>query len=118
MISVSSPNCSQMLMRVQWKSNLLNSKSFSNTWESFPTDKGACCGIFPQLDFENTRLSNTSKIQYSGKDYHSIPKGSRNGIKNGLEVILDVESYDYGYFVEGRNQLKIIRTPEVSMRWR
>ena len=116
MISVSSPNCSQMLMRVRWKSNLLNSKSFSNTWESFPTDKGACCGIFPQLDFENTRISNTSKIQYSGKDYHSIPKGSRNGIKNGLEVILDVESYDYGYFVEGRNQLRIIRTPEVSIR--
>ena len=101
MISVSSPNCSQMLMRVRWKSSL-NSKSFSNKWGSFPTDKGACCGIFPQLDFENSRLSNKSNLEYSGEYFHSIPKGSRNGIKNGLEVLLDVESYDYGYFVTGK----------------
>ena len=32
-----------------------------------------------------------------------------------LEVILDVESYDYGYFVEGRNQLRINRSLEVSI---
>ena len=31
-------------------------------------------------------------------DYHSVPKGMRNGKKNGLEVVIDVESFEYAYF--------------------
>ena len=46
---------------------------------------------------------------YTGEDYHSIPKGStRNGIKNGLKIILDVENYDYAYFPRGAKGFRAV----------
>ena len=33
-----------------------------------------------------------------GEDFLKIPSGARNGIKNGLELLLDVEAFEYGSF--------------------
>ena len=46
---------------------------------------------------------------YTGAEYHAIPKGiTRNGIKNGLKVILDVENYDYAYFPRGAKGFRAV----------
>jgi hypothetical protein len=34
---------------------------------------------------------------YTGEHFHSIPKGSKKGIMNGLKLILDAESFDYAF---------------------
>jgi len=38
---------------------------------------------------------------YSGDHYHSIPYGAKNGVKKGMKLIIDVESFDYAYYPRG-----------------
>ena len=87
-----------MILQTNWRT-----KQIQNFYPAFrsATDYGACCLITPYLDFEMNK-SQERAGNYTGEEYHSIPKGfTRNGIKNGLEVILDVESYEYAYFTKG-----------------
>jgi hypothetical protein len=35
---------------------------------------------------------------YSAEHFHTIPLGAKNGEKQGLKLILDVETFDYAYF--------------------
>jgi hypothetical protein len=93
---LASQNCSDMLILTEWKSK--GAYKFYDAWQT-ATDYGACCLITPYLDFENPETRNRPASTYTGADYNSIPTGNtRNGIKNGLEIMLDVESYDYAYF--------------------
>ena len=73
-------NCSDMMISVDWKSYRFKSKQFYPA-SKYATDYGACCAIFPFMDFENS----TSGI-------------ARNGLTNGMFLALDIESYDYGFF--------------------
>ena len=73
-------------------------------------DYGACCLITPYLDFVNNKTRNISPSLYTGQDFKDIPKGAKNGIKNGLKVILDVESFDYAYFPRGAKGFKVAMT--------
>ena len=73
-------NCSDMMITVDWKSFRFKDKHFYSA-SKYATDYGTCCAIFPFIDFENS----TSGI-------------ARNGLKNGIFLVLDVESYDYGFF--------------------
>ena len=73
-------NCSDMMITVDWKSFRFKDKHFYSA-SKYATDYGTCCAIFPFIDFENST---------SGR--------ARNGLKNGLFLVLDVESYDYGFF--------------------
>jgi hypothetical protein len=34
---------------------------------------------------------------YTGKHWHSVPKGSQNGNYGGIRFLLDVESYAFAY---------------------
>ena len=102
-------NFSDMILEADWKSD--SPKYFFPAYKS-ATDYGACCLITPYLDFE---LSNDSKTisdggySYTGADYHAIPKGlTRNGIQNGLKIILDVENYDYAYFPRGAKGFRAV----------
>ena len=36
-----------------------------------------------------------SLTEYSGEEWHSIKRGVKNGIHNGLKIVLDIESWDY-----------------------
>jgi hypothetical protein len=38
---------------------------------------------------------------YSSDHYHSIPYGAKNGVKKGMKLIIDVESFDYAYYPRG-----------------
>ena len=98
-----------MILHAEWKS--MFHKTFFPAFKS-TTDYGACCLITPYLDFV---LSNDSKTiadgsyVYTGADYHAIPKGlTRNGIQNGLKLILDVENYDYAYFPRGAKGFRAV----------
>jgi hypothetical protein len=65
---------------------------------SVVTDYGACCLIVPYLDFVNPKTKDLNPKQYSSEDFHSIPKGVKNGLKYGLKILLDLESFNYAYF--------------------
>ena len=98
-----SQNCSDMILLANWK-NTYNHRFFDSYKSA--TDYGACCLITPYLDFE---IKHSGKIgNYTGEMYHSIPKGTRNGIKNGLKIILDVENYDYAYFPRGAKGFRAV----------
>ena len=57
------------------------------------TDSGVCKTIKPMVDF------NPSLLTQKEKDEFNIELGSEvlSGDKNGLSVILDVETFDHGY---------------------
>jgi hypothetical protein len=94
---LASQKCSDMIIRTKWKSK--SQKGINYEARQTVTDYGACCMITPYLDFENTETKDKLPSTYTGEDYHSIPEGyTHNGIKNGLEIMLDVESYEYAYF--------------------
>ena len=100
-----------MVLQAEWKSK--KPKIFFPFFKS-ATDYGACCLITPYLDFElnhtdHTETSSEVGQTYSGSDYHAIPKGlTRNGIQNGLKIILDVENYDYAYFPRGAKGFRAV----------
>ena len=61
--------------------------------------------ITPYLDFQSNNTPNFGDGDY----WHNIPKGfARNGIQNGLKVILDVENYDYAYFPRGAKGFRAV----------
>ena len=72
------------------------SRKFFKSYKGL-TDYGACCIISPYLHFVNpeTRDIDADKIDYNL--LHSIPGGAKNGLENGLKLVLDVETFDYAY---------------------
>jgi hypothetical protein len=50
------------------------------------TDYGACCVIVPYLNLINKETKNLDPTHLNNSWYHKIPKGSKNGIQNGLKV--------------------------------
>ncbi len=71
------------------------------------TDYGACCVIVPHLDLVNNETIYLDPEFYNGKHFHSIPRGVKNGIQNGLKLVLDIEHYDYGFFARGAKGLRV-----------
>ena len=61
------------------------------------TDGGPCCLISPYLNFVNNKTLDQDPRKFTGKEWHSQPKGSTNGQIGGLKFVLDVESFDYTY---------------------
>ena len=103
---ISSQNCSDMVLEATWKNQYV--AKFYDAYKS-STDYGACCLITPFLDFQNPKTKDVHPSNYTGEDFISIPKGAtRNGIKNGLKVILDVENYDYAYFERGAKGFRAV----------
>ena len=95
--------CDRMILNARWRQrshfSVLTMKSF--------TDYGVCCRIFPWLDFENEATKNKSAREYSNEEFWSIEAGAKNGIKNGLELLLDAESHEYSYFPRSSKGLMV-----------
>ena len=103
---ISSQNCSDMVLEATWKNKYVS--RFYDAYKS-STDYGACCLITPYLDFENPATKDVHPSNYTGYDFINIPRGTtRNGIKNGLKVILDVENYDYAFFERGAKGFRAV----------
>ena len=96
---ISSQSCENMVLEVTWNNKYV--VKFYNAYKS-STDYGACCTITPFLDFENPGTKYVHPSNYTGPDFINIPRGgTRNGIRHGLKLILDVESFDFTFFELG-----------------
>jgi hypothetical protein len=78
---------------LEW--NIKQSYKFFNAHHLI-TDYGSCCVSIPQFDFAENK-----KSVYTGEDYLAIPKGSSNGVLNGIKMILDVEQFEYSFIDRG-----------------
>lgn len=83
--------CSDLILYSVWKKSMV--QTFYEAYSS-STDYGVCCLIVPWLDFENNLTVNVPPSQYTGANYHEVPKGAKNGMQNGLKLMLDVEGHD------------------------
>ena len=64
--------------------------------------------IIPWLDFENNETNTKPPSEYTGEDYHSLKRGVKNGLQNGLKMIVDIEGWDYAYFSRGAKGLRMV----------
>lgn len=71
-------------------------REFHNAWLA-AVDYGACCAITPHLNFINPKTNKLSPSEYKGEDWLDVPKGSQNGLKGGLKIMLDIEMFDYSF---------------------
>ena len=86
--ALASQNCDGLILYAEWKKSA--SHSFYSTHVG-TTDYGICCTIVPYLDFENPRTVDLPASMYTAADFLSVPRGAKNGLQNGLKLILDVE---------------------------
>ena len=89
---------------LEWNSQ--SELNFYNAMVSV-TDYGSCCTMFPYLDFVNNETIPIDPMEYTWDHFHSIPYGAKNGIRRGMKLILDVESYDYAYHPRGSSGFKV-----------
>ena len=47
--------------------------------------------------------------------FNSVKKGAKTGKDNGYSVLFDIESYDYGYYDEGSEGLKVAIVHHLDM---
>ena len=86
---MASHNCSQMMILTTWKKKTY--KFVSVKYMTGATDFGICCRLFPQIDFDD--LEKDSKTDE--EIYVNKKPGVKNGLANGLSVLLDVEGFEY-----------------------
>ena len=63
--------------------------------------------IVPYLNLINEETKNLDPNTVSSSYYHNIPRGAKNGLQNGLKLVLDVESFDYAYFPRGAKGFRV-----------
>ena len=71
--NISSQNCTDMILYVQWKSNSNFTEQFYPAFKS-SSDYGACCLLTPYLDFEYNETRNLNPNNWPDDAYHRIPK--------------------------------------------
>ena len=74
------------------------------------TDFGPCCLIVPYLNLINPETRHVDAVKLDSKFYHEIPRGVRNGLHNGLNLVVDVESFDHAYYSSAAKGFKIAIT--------
>ena len=84
-----SQNCSQMMILTTWKKKtykFVNVKHMTGA-----TDFGICCRLYPQIDFDDHEKDSKSDEEI----YVDKKPGVKNGLVNGLSVLLDVEGFEF-----------------------
>jgi len=93
-------DCSDLLLHTKWNGK---DKYSYNSHISY-TDFGYCCRIFPTVELSEPKLVN-NEYNKSGDwvlpaykdqfwDEYKLRRGSKNGIENGLMLLMDVESFE------------------------
>ncbi len=59
----------------------------------------------PQLNFSAIPDDEDTDWAYW---FNSVPRGAKTGKENGFSVLFDIEAFDYGYYDEGSEGLKVI----------
>ena len=111
--------CSDMFLQSNW-----NGHTYDNSTEidyDFGTDYGICCWFTPQLNYTDivnryTRKKNLSKsgnhsrmgqMDISGYWFKNVEKGAASGKHNGYHLLFDIEIFDYMYYMEGSEGVKV-----------
>ena len=126
-------DCKDMFLLSKWNQ--------SKTYEyaivrDFGTDYGICCWYTPQLNYTeidlHTRQNNLLEPDWEFWFEKKVPKvekyshpilsltlgtvqGSKTGKDNGFTMLFDIESFDYSYFNEGSEGLKLALVHHLDM---
>ena len=126
------PRCDDMFLMSKWN----QTKTFKYPIETdFGTDYGICCWYTPQLNFSEILLHTEENHLHEpdwGHWFMNVPKvkifffltlkatlfmfqGSKTGKDNGFSMLFDIESFDYSYFNEGSEGLKLALVHHLDM---
>ena len=84
-----SQNCSQMMILTTWKKTTYQFVNVKYMQEA--TDFGLCCRLYPQINFDDPEKDTKTDEEL----YVNKKPGVKNGLANGLSVLLDVETFEY-----------------------
>ena len=114
--------CGDMFILSKWNGMMYNS-SYEIDYD-FGTDYGICCWFTPQLNLTQimtnfqSKKNNTSsrsvvstrmgQMDIDGHWFAEIKKGATAGKHNGYKLLFDIETFDYNYYDEGSEGLKVI----------
>ena len=88
----------QMVAFMEWKGQNCNSEKSGKSGiyleMGFGTDYGICNFITP--NFIPGEKDEDYSLQKVSMGYETLPKGPLNGENNGLSLLLDAETFDYG----------------------
>jgi len=92
--------CPDLLLHTKWNGE----DKYSYSSHVSYTDFGYCCRIFPTVELSEPRMVRTQYNEsgdwvlppYKEKfwDLYKLRRGSKNGIENGLMLLMDVESFE------------------------
>ena len=102
--------CKNLFISMSFRGRTLTWKDLPQDWEDemdlgpylYPTDFGACCFLAPHLNLEATNWN----LSYT-EMYHELIADSLNGETNGLDLVLDAEQFNYGYYQANAAGFKI-----------
>ena len=106
---LSRQNCEDMFIYSRW--NQSTTYGFGENPRDFGTDYGWCCWYTPQLNFSAFPYDGTKWAEV----FNSVPKGAKTGKDNGYTMLFDIESFDYGYYDEGSEGLKVAVVHHLDM---
>ena len=98
-----------MFIYSRW--NQSTTYGFGENPRDFGTDYGWCCWYTPQLNFSAFAYEGTNWAEV----FNSVPKGAKTGKDNGYTMLFDIESFDYGYYDEGSEGLKVAVVHHLDM---
>ncbi|XP_040569382.1 acid-sensing ion channel 4 [Lepeophtheirus salmonis] len=107
---LSHQKCDDMFIFSKWNSTI--TYNFGENKRDFGTDYGICCWYTPQLNFSDIPTGPDTDWAYW---FNSVPKGAKTGKDNGFSVLFDIESFDYGYYDEGSEGLKVAVVHHLDM---
>ena len=102
----SSQSCENLLMSVNFRGKHYSWKNYTRYYGNefdYPTDFGFCCFFVPHLFFEPLNTTNASY----GELFLGLNATARNGEKNGLDIVLNAEQFNYAGLFQNSAGFKI-----------
>lgn len=109
-IWLSHQSCDDMFIYSKWNSS--TTYEHGQNKRDFGTDYGICCWYTPQLNFSAIPYGEDTDWNYW---FGTVTKGAKTGKDNGFSVLFDIESFDYGYYDEGSEGLKVAIVHHLDM---
>ena len=102
--------CKDLFMSIKFRGKLLTWRDLPQDWKLesdlgpfvYATDFGACCYLAPHLNLLPTDWNKTYIEMY-----HGLEADALNGGTNGLDLVLDVEQFNYAFYEANAAGFKI-----------
>jgi len=107
--------CKDMFILSKWNGSTINHFEIER---DFGTDYGICCWYTPQLNYSEIhhhQIINKLHEPAWGHWFTNIKKGAKTGKDNGYTMLFDIESFDYSYYDEGSEGLKVALVHHLDM---